>query len=151
MTENTVIDLTKPGDFSSDPLTDVLHQGARDILAAALQAEVSAFVAGHAHLLDEVGRHRLVRHGFLPAREVMTIAWQAIAKQSAEKGGIGKVPVQVPRVRDRATAKGAGKIRFRSALIPPYLRKSTFGRRGADEYGDKHVPGIMDGFRAMVP
>jgi len=110
MTENTVIGFTKPSDFSSDPLTDVLRQGARDILATAVQAEVSAFIAGHAHLLDEVGRHRLVRHGFLPEREVMT--------------GIGKVPVQVPRVRDRGTAKDAEKIRFRSALIPPYLRKS---------------------------
>jgi len=110
MTENTVIDFTKPSDFSSDPLTDVLRQGARDILATAVQAEVSAFIAGHAHLLDEVGRRRLVRHGFLPEREVMT--------------GIGKVPVQVPRVRDRGTVKSAEKIRFRSALIPPYLRKS---------------------------
>jgi putative transposase len=110
MTENTVIDFTKPSDFSCDALTDVLRQGARDILATAVQAEVSAFIAGHAHLLDEAGRHRLVRHGFLPEREVMT--------------GIGKVPVQVPRVRDRTTAKGAEKIRFRSALVPPYLRKS---------------------------
>ena len=92
MTENTVIDFTKPSDFSSDPLTDVLRQGARDILATAVQAEVSAFIAGHAHLLDEAGRHRLVRHGFLPEREVMTIAWQAIAQQSAEKGGLARCP-----------------------------------------------------------
>ena len=110
MTENTVIDFTKPSDFSSDPLTDVLRQGARDLLATAVQAEVAGFISGHAHLLDEVGRRRLVRHGFLPEREVMT--------------GIGKVSVQVPRVRDRAAAKGTEKIRFRSALIPPYLRKS---------------------------
>ena len=78
MTENTVIGFTKPSDFSPDPLTDVLRQGARDLLATAVQAEVAAFIAGHAHHLDDEGRQRLVRHGFLPEREVMT--------------GIGKVP-----------------------------------------------------------
>ena len=84
MTENTVIGFTKPSDFSPDPLTDVLRQGARDLLATAVQAEVATFIAGHAHHLDDEGRQRLVRHGFLPEREVMT--------------GIGKVPVHVPRV-----------------------------------------------------
>jgi putative transposase len=110
MTENRVIEFSKPSEFSSDPLTDVLRQGARDLLAMAVQAEVAAFVAGHAHLLDDEGRQRLVRHGFLPEREVMT--------------GIGKVPVQVPRVRDRGADTDGSKIRFSSSLIPPYLRKS---------------------------
>jgi len=82
---------------------------ARELLATAVQAEVSDFIAGHAHLLTNDGRQRLVRHGFLPEREVMT--------------GIGKVPVQVPRVRDRTDVQ-AEKIRFSSSLIPPYLRKS---------------------------
>ena len=50
-----------------------------DALATAVRAEVSEFVRGHAHLLDDEGRQRLVRHGFLPEREVMTIARQAIA------------------------------------------------------------------------
>jgi len=90
---------------ASDLLTDVLRRGARDLLATAVQAEVAAFIAGHAHLLDESGRQRLVRHGCLPEREVMT--------------GIGKVPVQVPRVRDRGAVEGAS-----SSLVPPYLRKS---------------------------
>jgi putative transposase len=110
MTENTVIGFTKPSDFSPDPLTDVLRQGARDLLATAVQAEVATFIAGHAHHLDDEGRQRLVRHGFLPEREVMT--------------GIGKVPVQVPRVRDRGMGTDGSKIRFSSTLIPPYLRKS---------------------------
>ena len=68
------------------------------------------FIAEHAHLLDEEGRQRLVRHGFLPEREVMT--------------GIGTVPVQVPRVRDRGANEDGSKIKFRSALVPPYLRKA---------------------------
>ena len=79
MTKNKVIDFAKPSDFSPDPLTDILRQGARELLATAVRAEVSEFVRGHAHLLDDEGRQRLVRHGFLPEREVMTIARQAIA------------------------------------------------------------------------
>ncbi|SEN15261.1 hypothetical protein SAMN04488077_112137, partial [Roseovarius tolerans] len=84
MTKNTVIDFAKPSDFSPDPLTDLLRAGAQELLATAVRAEVSEFMGGHAHLLDDEGRQRLVRHGFLPEREVMT--------------GIGKVAVQVPRV-----------------------------------------------------
>ena len=110
MHNDTIIEFTKPTGFSSDPLTDVLREGARELLATAVQAEVSEFLATHKHLLDDEGRQRLVRHGFLPEREVMT--------------GIGKVAVKVPRVRDRGTDKDGAKIRFSSSLIPPYLRKS---------------------------
>ena len=67
------------------PLTEVIQAGAKELLRTAIQAEVAGFMTAHAHLLDEEGRQRLVRHGFLPEREVMT--------------GIGTVPVQVPRVR----------------------------------------------------
>ena len=97
MTKNTVIDFAKPSDFSPDPLTDLLRAGAQELLATAVRAEVSEFIKGHAHLWDDEGRQRLVRHGFVPEREVMT--------------GIGKVAVQVPRVRDRgASADGATEI-----------------------------------------
>jgi putative transposase len=71
---------------------------------------VSSFIAEHAYLLDEAGRQRLVRHGFLPEREVMT--------------GIGTVPVQVSRVRDRGANEDGSKIKYRSVLVPPYLRKA---------------------------
>jgi len=66
----------------------MIQAGARELLRTVIQAEVSGFMTAHTHLLDEEGRQRLVRHGFLPEREVMT--------------GIGTVPVQVLRVRDRA-------------------------------------------------
>ena len=72
MTKTTVIDSTKPSDFSHDPLTDVLRAGARELLATAVRAEVSEFMADHVHLLDDKGHQRLVRHGFLPEREVLT-------------------------------------------------------------------------------
>jgi putative transposase len=55
------------------------------------------------------GRQRLVRHGHLPEREIMT--------------GIGPVAVRCPRVRDRV-GEGAERIRFSSAILPPYARRS---------------------------
>ena len=90
MSKDTIIEFANPSEFSADPLTDVLRQGARDLLATAVQAEVAEFLAAHVHLMDDGGRQRLVRHGFLPEREVMT--------------GIGKVPVQIPRVGRRHPA-----------------------------------------------
>jgi len=110
MTYTTLIEFAKPTEFAPDALTDVLRRGARELLATAVQAEVAEFLAAHADVLDDEGRQRLVRHGSLPVREVMT--------------GIGKVAVQVPRVRDRGADKDGSRIRFRSSLIPPYLRKS---------------------------
>ena len=110
MAKSTVVPFELPSEFSPDPLTEVIQNGAKALLRTAIQAEVSSFIAEHAHLLDEEGRQRLVRHGFLPEREVMT--------------GIGTVPVQVPRVRDRGANEDGSKIKYRSALVPPYLRKA---------------------------
>lgn len=110
MTKSTVVPFELPSEFSPDPLTEVIQSGAKELLRTAVQAEVSAFMAAHAHLLDEEGRQRLVRHGFLPEREVMT--------------GIGPVRVRVPRVRDRSARPNGNKIKFRSSLVPPYLRKA---------------------------
>ncbi len=108
MEDDTILEFTDPAGISPDPLTDILRKGARDLLAQAVEAEVCDLMAQHAHLRDSAGRQRLVRHGYLPEREVMT--------------GIGPVPVNVPRVRDRGT--GAEKIRFTSTLLPPYLRRA---------------------------
>ncbi|WP_223426881.1 transposase, partial [Tateyamaria pelophila] len=110
MAKSTVVPFELPSEFSPDPLTEVIQNGAKALLHTAIQAEVSFFIAEHAHLLDEEGRQRLVRHGFLPEREVMT--------------GIGTVPVRVPRVRDRGANEDGSKIKYRSALVPPYLRKA---------------------------
>jgi len=60
-----------------------------------------------------------VRHGFLPEREVMT--------------GIGTVPVQVPRVRDRGANEDGSKIKYRSALVSPYLVLSRLQRDNQGE------------------
>ena len=98
MAKSSVVPFELPSEFSSDPSTEVIQAGARELPRAAVQAEVSAFIAEHAHLLDEEGRQRLVRHGFLPERGMMT--------------GIGTVPVQVPRVRDRGPMRTARRPGF---------------------------------------
>ena len=110
MSNDNVVRLIQPGAFE-DQLTEILRSGARTLLAQAVEAEVAEFLAKHADLMTENGRQRLVRHGHLPEREVMT--------------GIGPVAVRQPRVRDRATAAGdAARIRFTPAILPPYLRRS---------------------------
>jgi putative transposase len=78
-------------------------------LGQAVEAEVAALLSSHADKLTDDGRQRLVRHGHLPAREIMT--------------GIGPVAVRCPRVRDRV-GKGGERIRFSSAILPPYARRS---------------------------
>jgi putative transposase len=107
---DNVTKLIQPGAFD-DQLTEVLRNGARTLLAQAVEAEVADFLSKHADLKTEEGCQRVVRHGHLPEREVMT--------------GIGPVAVRQPRVRDRgAGAAAADRIRFTPAILPPYARRS---------------------------
>lgn len=108
MTKDTIVAFRAPDGFSPDPLTDLLRQGARDLIAQAVEAELNAFLAAHAGETDALGRQRLVRHGHLPEREVQT--------------GIGAVAVKVPRVRDRAP--DGDVLKFTSTILPPYLRRA---------------------------
>ena len=109
MSDANVVKLLQPGSFA-DPLTEVLRNGARALLAQAVEAEVAEFLAKHVDLKTAAGLRRVVRHGHLPEREVMT--------------GIGPVGVRQPRVRDRGAADDAGRIRFTPAILPPYARRS---------------------------
>src|SRR5438270_1431063 len=93
---------------SQDVLTDLLRDGARRLLAQAIEAEVAAWLNDHAHLKDDQGRRQVVRNGHLPGRAILT--------------GIGAVEVQQPRVRDRRPADQ--REAFGSAILPPYLRKT---------------------------
>jgi transposase-like protein len=86
-----------------------LRNGARAVLAQAVEAEVSSLLSCHADEFTDDGRRRLVRHGHLPEREIMT--------------GIGAIAVRCPRVRDRG-GEGSERIRFSSAILPPYARRS---------------------------
>jgi len=110
VSNDNVTQLIQPGAFD-DQLSEILRRGARTLLAQAVEAEVADFLAKHVGLRTEDGRQRLVRHGHLPEREVMT--------------GIGPVAVRQPRVRDREAAAGdPGRIRFTPGILPPYLRRS---------------------------
>ena len=79
-----MIKLSQPGTFT-DPLIEILRHGARALLAHAVEAEVAGFLGDHADQLTADGRQRVVRHGHLPEREIVT--------------GIGPVAVRCPRVR----------------------------------------------------
>ena len=52
--------------FIDDPLTEVLRSGASRLLVCAVEAEVQAFLAAHEHRVDDEGRQRIVRHGYMP-------------------------------------------------------------------------------------
>ena len=108
MTDTNVFHLVQPGTFT-DRLTEVLRDGAHMLLMQAFEAEVAGFLAEHADKRTDDGRQRLVRHGHLPERSIMT--------------GIGPVEVKVPRVRDRL-GSAEDRIRFSSAILPPYARRS---------------------------
>ena len=110
MAKDNVIDLKKPESFIDDPITDILRQGARRLLSAALEAEVETFLKQYKDITDGKGWQRVVRNGYLPEREIQT--------------GIGQVQVKAPRIRDRQPDPIKGRIRFTSAILPPYLRKT---------------------------
>ena len=108
MTTNTITPLPDPHGFSPDPLTDLLRSGAQRLIEQAVEAELAVLLEAYASERMDDGRARLVRHGHLPEREIVT--------------GVGAVPVRVPRVRDRGD--GEEKVRFTSTILPPYLRKT---------------------------
>ena len=108
MSETTITKLPDPSGFSPDPLTDVIRDGARKLIEQAIEAELATLMAAFAKDKLDDGRARLVRHGHLPEREVMT--------------GVGPVPIKVPRVRDRGA--GQDKITFTPSILPRYLRKA---------------------------
>jgi transposase-like protein len=109
MNKDNVVAIKKPERFVDDPISDILRQGARDLLAHALEAEIEIFLNQYKDLRDETGLQRIVRNGYLPERQIQT--------------GIGPVPVEVPRTRDRSLQESE-RVSFRSAILPPYLRKT---------------------------
>jgi putative transposase len=109
MRKDNVIQIRKPERFVDDPIADILRSGARKLLAEALETEIQIFLFQYSELKDDQGRKRITRNGYLPEREIQT--------------GIGPVSVKVPRIRDHQP-DGIGSIKFTSALLPPYLRKT---------------------------
>lgn len=107
MKEDSVVEYRNPGIALpvADALTEVLRNGARELLQQAVEAEVAEFVKRHRELKDEHERQRVVRNGYRPERKIQT--------------GIGEVAVKAPRARDRA-----GEIKFHSSILPAYLRRT---------------------------
>jgi transposase-like protein len=92
-------------------LDEIVRDGARQMLAAALQAEVAAYVERFAEQLDENGHRLVVRNGYHREREVLTAA--------------GAVSVSAPRVNDKRVDPDSGeRQRFSSAILPAWARKS---------------------------
>jgi putative transposase len=92
-------------------LDEIVREGARRMLAAALEGEVAAYIAAHADDRGEDGRRLVVRNGHARPRQVTTAA--------------GAVEVTAPRVDDRRVDEATGRrARFRSAILPPWCRKS---------------------------
>jgi len=107
--DTDIIALRQP-ESVDDPLTEIARDGARRMLAAALRAEADAFVAQHVEEVLPDGRQRVVRHGYGPERSIQT--------------GIGALDVRRPKVRDRAAGQDEDKIRFTSAILPKWARRS---------------------------
>ncbi|WP_346798123.1 IS256 family transposase [Halomonas sp. Bachu 37] len=106
MNDSTLRALSQPEPQVANPLHELLRQGARDLIAKAVEAELAAFLAQTADQRLDDGRQAVVRNGYLPERTVQT--------------GVGDVSVQVPKVRDRS----GGGARFNNSLLPPYLKRA---------------------------
>jgi hypothetical protein len=95
----------------STTLDELVAEGASRMLAAALEAEVDAYVSALADEQDDQGHRLVVRNGHAVARSLVT--------------GAGPIEVRAPRVDDRRVDESTGeKMRFRSSILPPWARKS---------------------------
>jgi len=93
-----------------DVLSDILRQGAQQMLAAAIENEVAEYIGCYAQERDNEGHRLAVRNGCLPTRKIQT--------------GLGLVEVQQPRVNDRRVDEKGERRRFSSQILPPYLRRT---------------------------
>ncbi len=116
MTTDTTVSAFRHPDTIEDPLTSVLREGARRLLAEAIEAEAETFLAGMQEKRLGDGRARFVRHGHGPERTIQT--------------GIGPVPVRRTKVRDRGadaddgSGEGGERVTFTSAILPKWARRT---------------------------
>src|SRR6266404_6022489 len=110
MNETSNIVALRQPDNIDDPLTNILRTGARQLLAQAVEIEVETFLATVKDLKLADGRARVVRHGYGPARTIAT--------------GIGPVEVARAKIRDRGAAGDGERIRFSSAILPLWARRT---------------------------
>src|SRR3984893_9983579 len=108
MNENRVVPFRQEDEID-DPLTEI-RTGARRLITRAVEIEFDTFLASNADLALPDGRQRVVRHGHDPVRTVQT--------------GIGPVDVQKPKARDRGAPEAGERIRFTSAILPKWARRT---------------------------
>jgi transposase-like protein len=108
MAESTNATIEMPALAARDVLSDILRQGAQQMLAAAIEAEVAEWIDARSTLTDEQGHRQVVRNGYHNKRNIVT--------------GLGPLEVEQPRVHDRRSAEAREK--FSSKTLPPYLRKT---------------------------
>ena len=105
MNKSTVVEF-KNREYFADPLTEMLRTGAQNLIHQAVELELQELLKRHVERQTENGRAGVVRNGYLPERELQT--------------GMGPVTVSIPKVR----ARTGEPVTFRSALVPPYVRKT---------------------------
>jgi transposase-like protein len=105
MKENMItnFDINNPN-ISKNLLEDVIKDGAKKMLQAAIENEVIEFIENNKYKTDEKGHRFIVKNGYLPSRDIQT--------------GIGNINIKQPRVRDKSK-----RIKFTSALLPKYMKK----------------------------
>jgi transposase-like protein len=91
-------------------LDDILRDGARRALQAAIEQEVEEYIGRNSRCLDEHGRRQVVRNGHHPARKIQS--------------GNGPIEVLQPRVNDKRVDEQGNRFHFTSKILPPYLRKT---------------------------
>src|SRR5260370_24788180 len=109
--DSAVVSFAHP-DAIDDPLTSILRDGARRLLAQAVEMEAEAFLASMKELKLDDGRDRIVRHGHGPERTIQT--------------GIGPVPVSRVKLRDRGVRDATSeRITFTSSILPEWARRTN--------------------------
>ncbi len=106
--ETTIIPSDLPEGSAISMIDYLVREGARQMLQKAIESEVSEYIERHQHIRDAHGRQAIVRNGTMPERELATTA--------------GMLPITQPRVRDRRSDDE--RLRFSSAILPRYARKS---------------------------
>ena len=104
MDKNSILEFNNK-ESVSDVLNELLRSGAQKLIHNAVEAELREFMSQHQGVTED-GKVSVIRNGYLPKREILT--------------GIGPVSVRIPKVR----SKDGEALTFRSALVPPYVRKT---------------------------
>jgi transposase-like protein len=93
-----------------DLLGEILKEGARKLLVQAIESEVNEYIMQHSNEVDGNGHRLVVRNGYMPERVIQS--------------GLGPIPVKRPRVNDKRVGPDGERMRFASAILPAYLRRT---------------------------